>query len=167
MTQEYDVAIIGGGISGLSAAYFLQQYHPDVSAIIIEASPRVGGWVQTIKLPSGQQYEAGPRSILIRGEEGIATSDLISSLGLENEVLMATKESSTRYVVLGQKPVPLPAGFLDPFDDARGQPLQAGVVVADGRIELAGGLRKGGKRRRRPRDNGHGVSGFPAGRDNS
>ena len=113
MTDQYDVVIIGGGISGLSAAYFLERHHPNLSALLIEASPRLGGWVQTITLPSGQQYEAGPRSLRLRGEYALATVDLITSLGLEQDVLKASPAASSRYVILNGRPVALPEGFLD------------------------------------------------------
>lgn len=109
----YDAVIIGGGISGLSAAYFLERAHPHLSSLLIEARPHVGGWVQTITLPSGQQYESGPRSLRLRGESALATTDLIISLNLENDVIKASKEASSRFVILGGAPITLPKGFLD------------------------------------------------------
>ena len=41
------VAVIGGGISGLSAAYYLSRVQlPNVAKIVVlEAGPRLGGWI--------------------------------------------------------------------------------------------------------------------------
>ncbi len=47
MTQTSDVIIIGGGLSGLSAAYELEQ-HP-ISYTLIEVKPRLGGSIITTK----------------------------------------------------------------------------------------------------------------------
>ena len=109
----YDVVILGGGISGLTAAYALERRFKNLSALLIEEKPRLGGWMQTITLPSGQQYEAGPRSLLLRGEDALAADDLIRSVGLEGEVLFAHRKAASRYVIINGVPTRLPTGFLD------------------------------------------------------
>src|SRR5215471_17204226 len=44
MTQEYfDVIIVGGGLSGIDAAYHLQTYCPNKSYVILENRDAVGG----------------------------------------------------------------------------------------------------------------------------
>ena len=111
--MTYDVAILGGGISGLCAAYALEQKNPALSMVLVEEKPRLGGWVQTAVLPSGQRYEAGPRSLLLRGEGAIAAADLIHSLGLEEEVLLEDRQAAFRYVIINGTPVRLPTGLFD------------------------------------------------------
>jgi cation diffusion facilitator CzcD-associated flavoprotein CzcO len=40
---DYDVVIIGAGISGINFAYRLQERHPDLSYCILEARHEIGG----------------------------------------------------------------------------------------------------------------------------
>jgi monoamine oxidase len=56
-TTEVDVLIIGAGLSGLSAALFLQDNHPDVRFLVLEASGRVGG--RTLTDTDGTDLGAG------------------------------------------------------------------------------------------------------------
>ncbi len=48
--QIYDVVIIGAGLSGLSAGYYLKKQYKDLSILIIEAKDRVGGRTQTVEI---------------------------------------------------------------------------------------------------------------------
>lgn len=50
MTDKNDIIIIGAGLSGLSAAYYLQQKLPDLTVKVLEASDAVGGRVRTDKV---------------------------------------------------------------------------------------------------------------------
>ena len=71
-------AILGGGISGLAAAYHLLDRVKDPSNItVIESSGRVGGWVQSCTLDSGAVFELGPRSIRPVGNPGRATLKIV------------------------------------------------------------------------------------------
>jgi oxygen-dependent protoporphyrinogen oxidase len=86
------VAVIGGGISGLTTAFLLKRKGIDVT--LFEASPVVGGNVQTIER-DGYTIEQGPNS-LIRSPKLI---ELIRLLGIEDKVLPASPSAKKRYIL--------------------------------------------------------------------
>ena len=86
------VAVIGGGISGLTTGYLLKKKGIDV--VVFEASDRVGGNVQTIQ-KNGYTLEQGPNSLL-RSPRLI---DLIRKLGIEDLVLEANPAAKKRYIL--------------------------------------------------------------------
>ena len=58
------VVVIGGGITGLTAAFYLQQAEKDpLDVIVIEASLRLGGKIQTMRR-NGFIVERGPESFI-------------------------------------------------------------------------------------------------------
>ena len=96
------VAIIGGGITGLTAAFRLRE--KNVPVVLYEAGSRVGGVIQSVR-QDGYLAECGPNSIL---ETSPKISDLIRDLGLEARRLVSAPEAENRYLVRGGKPVLLP-----------------------------------------------------------
>jgi oxygen-dependent protoporphyrinogen oxidase len=103
------VAIIGGGITGLTAAFYLKQNH--VPAVLFEAADRVGGVIQTVRR-NGYLAEFGPNSIL---ETSPVIAELVHGLGLEGRRVYSDSAAEKRYVVRDKKPVAVPssaAGFL-------------------------------------------------------
>ena len=54
-------AVIGGGISGLCAAFYLKR--AGVEVVLFEGGPRVGGNIKT-EVREGFLYEHGPNSTL-------------------------------------------------------------------------------------------------------
>ena len=58
-----DVAIVGGGIAGLAAAYELRQR--GVSVRVLEAAPRAGGVITTERV-AGWVIDGGPDSMLVQ-----------------------------------------------------------------------------------------------------
>lgn len=78
-------AVLGGGISGLTAAYRLLNRVKDPSNIIVlESSNRVGGWVQSCVTEQGAVFELGPRSIRPVGKAGMATLKMVCMTQVRN-----------------------------------------------------------------------------------
>jgi oxygen-dependent protoporphyrinogen oxidase len=75
------VAIVGGGIAGLAAAYFLRDLGAEVT--VLEGSPRVGGKLAVSEV-AGIAVDAGAEALLARRPEGIG---LIRALGLAGELV--------------------------------------------------------------------------------
>ncbi|XP_030376007.1 protoporphyrinogen oxidase [Scaptodrosophila lebanonensis] len=73
-------AVLGGGISGLSAGYYLlRQFGKPLT--IYESSPRVGGWIRTEKHRDRSFiFESGPRTIRPKGLAGANTLELVEQL---------------------------------------------------------------------------------------
>lgn len=100
------VTILGAGISGLSAAWFLKQRFKDsIELTVLEKSPRVGGWIQTIR-HDGFLFELGPHSFRVAGGE--ATLKLLEELNLQNEVTPADVNSKRRFLYTNQQLRQLP-----------------------------------------------------------
>jgi oxygen-dependent protoporphyrinogen oxidase len=100
------VVIIGGGISGLSTAYYLAQ--GGQSCTILESRPRLGGVIQTERV-EGCTIEAGPDSFLSAKP---AALELIRDLGLADQVIGSNDHLRITYVRKGGRLVPLPDGLM-------------------------------------------------------
>lgn len=96
------VAVVGGGISGLAAAYRLKQR--GVRVVVYEAGERVGGMVRSERR-EGYLAELGPNSIAAPPP---ALRALIGELGLEPSVVAASPAARSRYIVRRKKLLPLP-----------------------------------------------------------
>jgi protoporphyrinogen/coproporphyrinogen III oxidase len=101
-----NVVIIGGGISGLSAAYYLTKRR--IPATLIESRLRLGGVVQT-EYVEGCTVEAGPDSFISAKP---AALELIRELGLADEVIGSNDHSRKTFVWKGGRLVPLPEGLM-------------------------------------------------------
>ncbi|KAB0790620.1 hypothetical protein PPYR_05285 [Photinus pyralis] len=77
--------ILGGGLSGLSAAYYLRRKFPLQEITLLEGSSRTSGWIKSTKYDDFI-FEQGPRTIRPQGVKGINTLKLIEELGLEDDI---------------------------------------------------------------------------------
>ena len=97
------IAIIGGGISGLSLGWHLQK--KDIPYKIFEASAHAGGNIKSEKI-GDYLIERGPNSILADTE----LIELIKEIGLEDNILYPQDVSKNRYIFKKGKYQKLPAG---------------------------------------------------------
>jgi monoamine oxidase len=74
----FDVAVLGAGLGGLSAARDLARAGADV--IVLEARDRPGGRVEAVTLPDGRTVQAGGE---VFGYGHTAYRELVGELGLE------------------------------------------------------------------------------------
>ncbi|XP_011156214.1 protoporphyrinogen oxidase [Solenopsis invicta] len=79
--------ILGGGISGLSAAYYAVNDARLSSVVLLEASSRLGGWVRSRKSQNGAIFEQGPRTVRTAGLAGKNTLNLIEDLQLNDKLI--------------------------------------------------------------------------------
>lgn len=97
------IAIIGAGITGLTAAFYLKR--KGIPVMVYEAGERTGGVIQSSRL-NGFLAESGPNTIL---ETSLKISELIHDLNLESRRIYPSPEAKNRYVVRDKKPIAMPA----------------------------------------------------------
>jgi protoporphyrinogen/coproporphyrinogen III oxidase len=105
------VAIIGGGITGLSAAYATEQKSRagfDVSYILYESSPHVGGVLRT-EVVDGCVVEAGPDSFVT---EKPWAADLCRELGIGDQLIGSNDADRKTYILTRGRLVEMPDGLM-------------------------------------------------------
>jgi oxygen-dependent protoporphyrinogen oxidase len=103
------VAIIGAGITGLTAGFYLQR--KGIPVTVYDASDRVGGVIQSLRR-DGYLAEFGPNTIL---ETSPKIGQLIRDAGLESRRLDPDPKAEARYVVRYRRPIAMPASPLGFF----------------------------------------------------
>ncbi|CAG8446644.1 1721_t:CDS:2 [Diversispora eburnea] len=105
--------ILGGGISGLTAAWYLAQNAPLTTKItILEASKRFGGWIESTRIGKDKiLFEQGPRTLRPFGLGGLVVLDMANKLNLRESIHAIPKNSpaaQNRYIFYPDKLVKLP-----------------------------------------------------------
>ncbi|HEX4702214.1 MAG TPA: protoporphyrinogen oxidase [Pseudonocardiaceae bacterium] len=112
------VAVVGGGLAGLAAAYRLRRaLGPDVEITVIELSARLGGKLRTVEL-AGHPYDVGAEAFLARRPEIPA---LLGELGMSGELVHPT--AATAGIRAGGRTRAIPAGTV------LGVPVSAAAVA--------------------------------------
>ncbi|WP_110114368.1 protoporphyrinogen oxidase [Bacillus sp. CGMCC 1.16541] len=132
-TKNKKVVIIGGGITGITAAYYLQKEINEkglpIEFTLIEATHRLGGKIQTISR-GGFTIERGPDSFLARK---LSMSKLIKEVGLDHKLVHNSTGKS--YVLVKNRLHRIPEGAV------MGIPTQISPFVTTGLFSPAGKLR--------------------------
>lgn len=111
------VAVIGGGIAGLTAAYRLERLNSDgagrgnlnCSIQMLEASSRLGGVIETIiDDESGALFENGPDSFMTVKP---AAMRLCTEIGLEDRIIETNPQFRHAFIARGGNLIPIPSGF--------------------------------------------------------
>jgi len=129
------VVIIGGGIAGITTAYYLQKKAREqglnIDCELLEASHKLGGKIQTT-VRDGFVIEKGPDSFLARKQ---SASRLANEVGLGDKLIANTSGKS--YVLVRDKLHPMPGGAI------MGIPTQIAPFVTSGLFSPVGKLRAG------------------------
>lgn len=67
-----NIAVLGGGLTGLTTAYYITRFHPTAKITIYEASSRTGGWIDTDYLPVGKTDGQDARVTFERGARAVS-----------------------------------------------------------------------------------------------
>lgn len=102
MITNERIAIVGAGITGLSAAYTLKKR--GMNADVFERKGEPGGAIKTVAT-NQWQVEYGPNTLLLKKRK---VRELIDAVGLKGDVVKANPSAAKRYIVKNGKLVPLP-----------------------------------------------------------
>ncbi|MEN2767699.1 protoporphyrinogen oxidase [Ornithinibacillus xuwenensis] len=130
--EKQTIVIIGGGITGLTAAYYLQKAIREkklpYDVKLVEASNRLGGKIQTYK-QDGFTIERGPDSIIARKKPGVK---LVEELGLKDE--MVRNGTGQSYILVEGKLHKMPKGAFMGIPKQIGPFLRSGLVSPIGKM---------------------------------
>jgi len=131
------LVIIGGGIAGLSAAYYATKKLPNAQIILIESSDRWGGKITTdrVNFDDGQFIiEGGPDTFLASKPWGVA---LCKELGLGERLHGTNPNKKNTYVLNKGRLLPLPDGL------AMMIPTNIQAILRSGLVSWIGKARMG------------------------
>jgi oxygen-dependent protoporphyrinogen oxidase len=81
--KKQHVAVLGGGITGLSAVHYLLREFPNAEITLYEGSDRLGGWLHSKQVDVGNGYitlEQGPRTLRPHSPAGLVTLEMVCSI---------------------------------------------------------------------------------------
>ena len=111
-TASQRIAIVGGGITGLAAAFRLieraRETGREIDLHLFEASDQLGGLIRTREI-DGYQVDFGPDSFITNKPAGIG---LCRRLNLEHELIGTNKQHQRSLVLHRGRPVAVPDGFM-------------------------------------------------------
>lgn len=101
------IVVVGGGITGLAAAYRVHELNPSVKVTLLEASDRLGGTIQT-NYRDGFLLERGPDSFISEKPQAV---ELAKRLGLESQIIETNEAYRRSFIVRNGRLRSVPEGF--------------------------------------------------------
>ncbi|NOY42618.1 MAG: protoporphyrinogen oxidase [Planctomycetes bacterium] len=101
------IAVIGGGITGLTAAHRIGELHPTAKVFLFEASPQLGGVIQSERR-DGFLIENGADNFITTMPWAI---DFCKRIGFSDELIETNAKHRRAFVVRKGRLHPIPAGF--------------------------------------------------------
>ncbi|MFJ7738620.1 protoporphyrinogen oxidase [Lysinibacillus sp. NPDC097287] len=139
MTQKRrKVVVVGGGITGLTAAFYMQKEarakELPLDIVLVESSLRLGGKIQTLR-KNGFIIERGPESFFDRHDDMYT---LAKDLGIENELI--TSNAGPTYIAVGSKLYPIPSSLMSGETPHISPFITSGLFSLSGKIRAAGDI---------------------------
>ncbi len=126
------VAVIGGGIAGLAAAWRLARLAPDVPVTVFESADRLGGKVLTERV-DGFTVEGGPDSFLSVKPRGVGLCD---ELGLTGDLQGTIEANRKTFVMRRGRLHPLPEGLTGLIPSRLGPITRSSLLSPLGKARL-------------------------------
>ncbi|KAA5539299.1 protoporphyrinogen oxidase [Roseiconus nitratireducens] len=107
------IAVIGGGLSGLTTAFYAKRYAPDSEVTVLESSSHLGGVIGTERV----EIDRIGSFLIDRGADMFATDppaamELCRDLGVEQKLLIPQTDRAGVMIVCRGKLIPIPDGFV-------------------------------------------------------
>lgn len=102
------IAVVGGGISGLSAAFYLHEHCPNAEISVFEKRDRLGGVLHT-ELRDGFEIEQSADNFITTVPYGL---ELCRRLGLESDLVTTTPRNRQTFILWRGRLHKLPDGFM-------------------------------------------------------
>ena len=107
-TNALRIAVVGSGISGLSAAFYLRENCPEAQISLFEKRDRLGGVLHT-EIQDGFEIEQSVDNFITTIPYGL---DLCRRLGLESDVVTTTPRHRQTFILWRGRLCKLPDGFM-------------------------------------------------------
>lgn len=102
--DAYDVVVVGGGVSGMSAAYAL--YKRGAEVLLLEAGDEVGGAMRSVVTPDGYTLDVGPNTL---GTKDTRLWSEFADLGIGEQLIPAQRAGRKRYFLQNGRPLAIPS----------------------------------------------------------
>ncbi|MCA9186840.1 MAG: protoporphyrinogen oxidase, partial [Planctomycetales bacterium] len=132
--ESVDVAIVGGGISGLATAHRLRELAPQLSVVVLESRNRLGGVLETVR-EAGFLLEGGPDNFITNVPWAV---DLCRRIGFAEQLITTNPDQRNAFVVRRGKLEKIPPGFVV-MAPSRLWPLVSTPILSPwGKLRMAG-----------------------------
>lgn len=135
--RAYRAVVIGGGISGLSSAFYMRRLAAErglrIDVTIVEAAERLGGKIKTLRR-DGFVIEKGPDSFLTRKQPMV---DLADDLGLSDELVTINPSGKRASIVRDGKLYPMPEGLVLGIPTAMKPFVKTGLLSPLGKLRAS------------------------------